>query len=217
MSNKKIFIIIIIIIIIIAVILGIFNYQKYIQKYNFIKFKSGLEVSKNGREQNEIVNWQTYKNEEYGFEISFPKDLFFRGGCALWRDVPSMIDIITLNSPDWEKMRDEPIGGAYSEDIRITFEKITKYGVTTINELIEQEEENDPNLPFFTPFVPEGKITIADREAYEIVVCGYGCEYTIFIEKDGYLYKIAFTKAWNNYEDLSEIERQILSTFKFID
>jgi len=175
------------------------------------------ELEQGAEEGDKKSDWQVYRNSEYGFEISFPEDWFFRGGCALWRDVPSMINIITLNSFEWEKMRDEPIGGAYSEDIRITFEEITKYGVTTIDELIEKEEENDPNLPFFTPFVPEEKINIAGREAYEIVVCGYGCEYTIFIEKDGYLYKIAFTKAWDNYNDLSEVEKQILSTFKFID
>jgi len=167
--------------------------------------------------EKEFADWQIYRNKEYGFEISFPEDWFFRGGCPMWSEVPLMIDTITLNSPEWEKMRDAPIGGAYVEDIIITFEKITKYGVTTIDELIEKAEEDDPQLPFFTPFVPEGKTTIANREAYEIVVCGYGCEYTIFIEKDGYLYKIAFTKAWSDESDLSEVERQILSTFKFLD
>jgi len=197
--------IITIIIIVVVAGLGYWVYQSTITPEELTEKEQVTE--------DETANWQIYRNKEYGFEISFPEDWFFREG---WH-VPLMIDTITLNSPEWEKMRDAPIGGVYVEDIIITFEKITKYGVTTIDELIKKAEEDDPQLPFFTPFVPEGKTTIADREAYEIVICGYGCEYTIFIEKDGYLYKIAFTKAWSDKSDLSEVERQILSTFKFLD
>jgi len=54
------------IVMILVVVGGFFAWQKgYLPKNPF------LQTTKN---QNETTNWQTYRNEEFGFEIKYPKD-----------------------------------------------------------------------------------------------------------------------------------------------
>jgi len=63
---------------------------------------------------------------------------------------------------------------------------------------------------------PLDKITFAGENAYEVIIGGYGAYYSILIEKNHHLYEILFGNRWDKSE-LTKIDNQILSTFRFLD
>jgi hypothetical protein len=161
--------------------------------------------------KSETASWKTYNNEEYKYEVKYPND---------WVLDEKIKETVTLNSPENEKIRKDieagkVYGEGYMRDIIISYyssvseepeNKANKFGAVTIDELIQRD----------TLITPLGQITFAGEKAYEVIWGGFGAYYSILIEKNNHLYVITF----GNQEDkskLTEIEKQILSTFRFID
>jgi hypothetical protein len=162
-------------------------------------------------EEINISNWKTYRNNEYGYEISYPKD---------WK-LKEENENITMTSPETFKWFEEETARlgrepyAPSNDIIIFYyssveeeyvNKANKLGATTLEELIEKDNEINEI----------GKVQISSIDAVEIIRHGESSDYGILIEKSKHLYEIKFVFKGSR-EKLSEIEKRILSTFKFIN
>ena len=175
--------------------------------------KSCLEYFEGNDEKDETADWETYRNDEYGYSFKYPKG---------W-ELAGKNENITLTSPQTLKMIEEQKAmfdgedyGLFTSDITIYYyssvkdeyiNKTNELGATTLDELIEE------NVALMEKI---GKIKINNQNATEVIEHGEASYYVVFIENNGHLYKIMFNNRWSK-EELSEIENQILSTFKFTD
>jgi hypothetical protein len=162
------------------------------------------------KETAETANWKTYRNEEYNYEVKYPND---------WVLDEKIKETVTLNSPENEKIRKDieagkVYGEGYMRDIIISYyssvseepeNKANKFGAVTIDELIQRD----------ILITPLGQITFAGEKAYEVSWGGFIATYSILVEKNNHLYKITFGN--RDKSELTETEKQILSTFKFLD
>ncbi len=137
-------------------------------------------------------NWQTYRNEEFGFEVKYPKDW----DNPLWQE-NEYVKGITFGCPTFDFEGDEycPLS------LRIFEAKTKNEAIKNIN------EDSIPIIPIIKEF------TVDTREAITYHDAGICLEaYTeIFDSK----MTISFMDRCSTYE--GKIFNQILSTFKFID
>jgi hypothetical protein len=145
----------------------------------------------------ETANWKTYRNEYYGYEIKYP---------VSWILDSKIRQGSTINSPENEKLFQDiqngmPYDKEYVRDITISF-----INNRTINELLAGYKDINPL-----------QITFASEKAYEVILpTTTTYNYVIIIEKDSNLYTITFGNRTNKSQ-LTETDKEILSTFKFIE
>jgi hypothetical protein len=158
----------------------------------------------------ETADWKTYRSEKYNYEVRYPND---------WVLDEKIKETVTLNSPENEKIRKDieagkVYGEGYMRDIIISYyssvseepeNKANKFGAVTIDELIQRD----------ILITPLGQITFAGEKAYEVSWGGFIATYSILVEKNNHLYKITFGN--RDKSELTETEKQILSTFRFIE
>lgn len=145
------------------------------------------------------ADWKTYKNEEYGYEIKYPKD---------WMLDEGRKEAVTINSPENEKFHKkiesgEVYGEGYMRDIKIIY--YNSIPGDTFDEFVKRELIGSLN-----------PVNFAGQNAYEAIMGHFGAYHSILIEKNNHLYIIQF----GNREDKSKLtktDNQILSTFKFIE
>jgi len=148
------------------------------------------EIATLTTEQVDTSNWETYRNEEYGFEVKYPEDYIIKkieGGIYLKH--PS-VDLVPIHPPK---------GGAVSI-------ALTK---TKIEDEIKSIEKSDPP---FTRVRSQKEYILDDVKGTEIVgTVAEGLDfYEIFIKYNNKEYLI-------DYGDIGlDYSKEILSTFKFI-
>lgn len=153
--------------------------------------------------ENETANWQIYRNEEYGFEINYPKEWTLNE-----QKDEKIAEKISLNSPENEKLHKkiesgEVYGEGYMRDITIIYYGSIPGG--TFDEFVKRELISSLN-----------PVNFAGQSAYEAIMGHFGAYHSILIEKNNHLYIIQF----GNQEDKSKLtktDNQILSTLKFIE
>jgi len=175
---------------------------------------TGVMIPKEGQPTTE---WKFYKNNEYQFEISYPGDWTLReypweyGQPAA--DPILAIKRVTLSGVDVEGSKLKKTHRIRDEDIDIVFNRASEYETETMEEFMKKQNASNPQLTTIQGLTDQG------LEVYEGTTCGEGCYYTVFIKNDDYFYSIVFEAFLYKYkyEELDEIERQILSTFRIID
>jgi len=155
-------------------------------------------------------DWQTYRNDEFGFEIRHPSDWTVQS-----REGSDVV--VTLNSPTNEAIRESIVkGDTYGEGY---IESILIY----YYEDILSEPENGANANTLEEFTQKNslvsdarKITFAGYPSFEMTRGGFDLYHTIMIDKGGEIYEILFGST-SEKAALTEIEQGVLSTFRFVE
>ncbi len=184
---------------ILAVIMGIFWIKGTLYKIeNMGEINLGfseMEIIKTTEIENIIgnlseqtLNWKTYINEEYGFEIKYPKE---------WDNVDdSGLGNIFFGCPQIK------MGGSLSCPLSIDI--ISLSDNPTINDYLSNISSTDEeNINGLKIVIYAGEDDLGEKSSIAFIY-GYGEEYLVLIED----YE-------QNYQT-SGIFQQILSTFKFI-
>ena len=161
-----------------------------------------------------------YQNKELGFEFKFPENWFIEKCYIGHKEV---VECININDPIGTIGAGMELAGAsFHANINIAVEDPANYGVSNIEEFIELLTSDDTHGNIYSG-VKEGEIDISGENAYIMNISVYGHEFLIVLEKDNYLYLINFTREKGANEvkfeesERIEIERQILSTFRFLE
>ena len=160
------------------------------------------EIIKN---EDDISDWKTYKNEKYGFEFQYPKD---------WRIEFPEVDTFSINlvSPETEteikKMGEYP-----SADIMISRYKSVACMQIDCN-------NNERNL--FDELQSQRALGIIENiksvningiNGYEAINLGMNTYYTLYLDSPNGVYEILFNLK-SDRESLSFYEEHFLSTFR---
>lgn len=228
-KSKSLVLIILLFIIISAVLIIIFVLSNNKSKPTVNNTNNSQQISNNSQELKPIIpGWNVYENKEYGFRIDYPSDWKARGNA---KDYYYPSNVVNLISPDLLNP-DDPLIADYDKeeiyykinnfndpsldnffmnnsDISIFYYSKSKlidvHGVKTIKELIETKDGTVDRV---------GKIQISGIEATEFIWRGEGESYVIIFENNGYFYEIVLNRVAS--KDISDIEKQILSTFQLI-
>jgi len=196
----------ILIVVILAIIVGggILGYKRNVFK-EIISLTKFPEIKKPEKiVKDETANWETYRNEEYGFEIKYPKDF-------------SLQEIFPSESIQFNSLEHFQIGWH-------TVDFLEGKKIST-QECLFGQELSDKNM-----FSPKGVKEINGRNFYYYVnypkyinnYCGMsgGCSYRDLYRTyyGGYCHEIILytINGAENNETASKIFNQILSTFRFL-
>lgn len=160
-------------------------------------------------------DWKTYTNTQYGFEFKYPKDWIFSSD-VINMTVP--VSRFFVNSPQTaQQMKLEQQSGKdvdlreISEDVRLIIDQHTPNDTYST---IISDSNKYKNL--------YKKVMISGETGYQTIISDTGHNSyssnvaNILVEHRGLIYSFDFYNLPSK-DDLSDIDKQILSTFKFID
>lgn len=153
----------------------------------------------------DISDWKTYRNEEYGFGIRYPLSWIAIEDWGV-NFVPSVVSLI---SPQTKESTEKP----YPRGLPKQAGTISIYHYQNIRQL----DRRANSLLSYLAITPEvsnyQKVSFNEYPAFEVWVDGYDRNYAILFEVDGEIYEILVERKFSK-EDITTIERKILSTFK---
>ncbi len=164
--------------------------------------------------ENTIVDWQTYRNEEFGFEFRYPSNYSIEKGNRKFYSGPDMDSYLNIVTPMTEELVKESIGevsDAMSIWPRITSELLQSLAIIdpinpTGRSLSYQEMvQGDFNFVH--------KIVVGERTGFQFVHPGIsGTEHktTLLPNADDTWFMVSWDTRFSNPFDL------VLSTFKFL-
>jgi len=163
--------------------------------------------------EDETTDWKNYRNEEYGFEIKYPKEWEFKKGDE------SIAYLMVLGNPlQGEKTFYFEIEAEENIDSLTAKEWIK-------NVLKENDIKKEEEIPGYIIFQEEKELVVGNNiPAYELYgVYVYDArEEFIVVSNNDYVYIFRFPIAKENDNLSNSVENnkiihQVLSTFKFLD
>ncbi len=200
---------------IIAVVIGVFavgiicfaswKYSEEISKLENEKFQPVNFSAKKTETIDDISNWKTYRNEEYGFEMKYPKIY------VITKENKNSIDFVNKKEKElWEQGKiGSPIGNEISLNVYTIEDKnfiIWREKQLSQNKTKEKVEEIMKNMTK----VKTDNYNWMNFSWYEE---GWGEMSEFFLQKDNILIEVILS----NYKKPNTVFNQMLSTFKFIE